>query len=682
MNSFPKKKFSEKLLFSVNAFARYVFPQAIFFSCAAFLLFYPLPAHALSFSDIFSALGQFGSFILDEVVIGPALEAVSSLIFGIAESLLWATTGIFDFAIQFSLNISSFKIGAISAGWGVLRDTANIAFIAVLIYIAFLTILQAGGANTKSLLVNLIIMALLINFSFFLAGVVIDASNIIASIFYNKMALNPDGSTRSISGIFSEGLKLASIVDAQTLIKMTPGQIAVSKLFGAVMLFIAAFTFLSGAILFVSRTVVLLFILVLSPLAFAAMILPATKKYWDEWLHNLLNYSFVAPTYLLLIYVVSLIVQGKELITLTETTRTVATPFASTYSYAEVGKVFFQYIIYIGLLLGAYTIAKTMASGIAGLSVKWAGKATGAAFGLAAIAGRRGLGRGFGALARSEWLKNLGFKFEKDAEGNIISTKAKSGFGGFLARKALGGAEGVAKSSFDVRAGKIGGALGATEVGFGTAGGRGGFEATRKRQIDRELAMAKSFGETTFSRKEYEEVGRLKPLVEVEKKNVAEAEKATTEAKAKEAAIVQKLEQLPKDIEIQTEKRDEARRIGDKTREAAIVQKLEKLNQSVLDENKNLDAAVKTRSAAEEKEAAALQKLAGSQRNLNALEGRGKARAGAYAEKVGEERFFPLMDPKTKREVANKIKAELGKSPELKLQEELAATLKQLAEKQ
>ena len=70
----------------------------------------------------------------------------------------------------------------------VTRDLANMFFIFILLYIAIATILEIAAYNAKALLARLIIVALLLNFSLFFTRVIIDASNIWGSAFYDRIS--------------------------------------------------------------------------------------------------------------------------------------------------------------------------------------------------------------------------------------------------------------------------------------------------------------------------------------------------------------------------------------------------------------------------------------------------------------------------------------------------------------
>ncbi len=64
--------------------------------------------------------------------------------------------------------------------WQLIRNLINVSFIFALIYIGITTILGVGGVNWKSALKNLIICALLVNFSLFFSKVIIDVANVTA----------------------------------------------------------------------------------------------------------------------------------------------------------------------------------------------------------------------------------------------------------------------------------------------------------------------------------------------------------------------------------------------------------------------------------------------------------------------------------------------------------------------
>lgn len=100
------------------------------------------------------------------------------------------------------------------AGWSVIRDFSNMFFILFLVVIAFATILRIEQYGIKQLLPKVILIALLINFSFVIASVIVDFSNIAANFFIdgiNKMIQGiPGQKEQGIAAAFSDSFGLGT----------------------------------------------------------------------------------------------------------------------------------------------------------------------------------------------------------------------------------------------------------------------------------------------------------------------------------------------------------------------------------------------------------------------------------------------------------------------------------------
>jgi len=222
-------------------------------------------------------------------------------------SKLTAIMGIFmEAAINYSIiNTEFYDMDTVRAGWAVCRDLANMFFIFILLYIGLSMILQLSGVNTKKMLISVIIIALLVNFSFPFTRIIIDATNLFAMEFL--CALTDDQCNAAlISNVFSNGLQTHTIhknAEATGAIK-----IAFTTLLGSVFLIIAAFIFLAIAIVFVVRTVVLLMLLIFSPLAYLAMILPATAGFARKWWEQLLKQAITAPAIMFMLYLTGMMI--------------------------------------------------------------------------------------------------------------------------------------------------------------------------------------------------------------------------------------------------------------------------------------------------------------------------------------------------------------------------------------
>jgi len=426
-------------------------------------LIFPQTAHAAWWDPTtWMTIGDFAT----DILLSP-LGWLAILLLQLASLITYLSGIILNYVVQFTvvdMKDHLFPAGggnSINTAWKVIRDVANMSFIFVLLYAAIRTILGIGS-DTKKLIVNIVVVAILINFSLFFTKTVIDASNVLAVTFYDAIAPSALRSNLSLglSGSLMEPLMITS------LMKTGPNafagkQLIIVGIMGTIVVLIAAFVFFAVAIMFVIRFVVLIFVLILSPLAFMGFILPQLNKYKDQWLDALLGQAFFAPIYFMLTWIVIIVSRGL----LTNTGGEMSTVFTGIVGLDGNVKspepasiaLLVNFIIMIVLLIASLIIAKQWADkaghGVPGLT-KWAmGAAGGASFGLAGRFGRNTVGAGADRLAQSEG-------FQRWAGRSIVGQTLLKG-----TRKA-------AKSSFDLRATKVGGvALGQVDAGQAELGG-------------------------------------------------------------------------------------------------------------------------------------------------------------------------------------------------------------------
>ena len=400
--------------------------------------------------------------------LGEVLGFFTSIIFYFASWAVEISGWLLTEAIEHSIGNDGqnyYRLAGVLNGWEILRDLANMVFIFILLYIAFATILQISNFNTKRILITLIIIALLVNFSFFLTGIVIDVSNILALFLYNIITENG----ADIGEIFTALTQISESVEENSFSGLNSIERAIAWLMASLFFFVVAFVFLSGAITFSMRIVVLMLLLVVAPIAFVAAILPQTRKHWNQWLGMLINHAFIAPVYLLLISVI-LVMMGttaqnntNELLVATgaqDQTLAGALSARGASLEANIGIVLY-FVLLLGLMLAVQIISGRMAGGISKLSVKWAGAGIGLAAGATALAGRQVIGRvGYG-VSKSETL-------QKTAE--------REGVKGMAARLALRTGDRASRASYDVRGREswVGKTIGATTGPAGSALGAAG----------------------------------------------------------------------------------------------------------------------------------------------------------------------------------------------------------------
>lgn len=174
---------------------------------------------------------------------------------------------------------------AIFKSWTVVRDLLNIAFILVLLFSAFASIFQASSYNYKKILLWLVIMALLVNFSYPITRFIIDVSN---SLMYTIIKQQFDGYTNEniIFRVMPEGFDALKEVITPTTKPEIP-QLLASIIF----VFILAMTILAMGLLLLIRTIALAIIIIFSPIAFVGSILSKGGEWWD----HLFKYAMAGP---------------------------------------------------------------------------------------------------------------------------------------------------------------------------------------------------------------------------------------------------------------------------------------------------------------------------------------------------------------------------------------------------
>ncbi|MFH0898734.1 MAG: hypothetical protein V1855_04095, partial [bacterium] len=222
-------------------------------------------------------------------------------VFGLVKLLLEMSATIFRWVLDVkNFNYIVDNKAIIYPIWQIVRDFLNIAFILVLLYSAFCTILQIEKYSYKKLLLNLVIMALLVNFSFPITRFIIDIANVLMYTIVNTLlGANAGDSMAFISG-------KSGILPTFTASQASFLGIITAIIFG----FILAITLLAIGILLVIRLVALAILIIFSPLAFVATILPDASGYSSKWWDNLFRYSFFGPIMIFVIYIATQILKN------------------------------------------------------------------------------------------------------------------------------------------------------------------------------------------------------------------------------------------------------------------------------------------------------------------------------------------------------------------------------------
>ena len=208
--------------------------------------------------------------------------------------------------IKKSMNIESGLFDQSGAGagtrnaWGVFQGIANVAFV-ILFMVVIISQVTGIGINNygiKKILPKLIVVAILVNISWYICVIATDVSNIIGNSIqelFEHLPTTADGEAASITlATVSGGERVINIAAKETLnsvailgavagigaVIINPA-ILLSLLISALGVVISVFTLF---VLLSARQALVVVLTVVSPVAIVCFMLPNTKKIFDRWL--------------------------------------------------------------------------------------------------------------------------------------------------------------------------------------------------------------------------------------------------------------------------------------------------------------------------------------------------------------------------------------------------------------
>lgn len=384
--------------------------------------------------------------------------------------LMGMTAGLFDYMATLTISSTMYTATFIEKIWVIVRDFANIFFILVLLYAAFQIILDIGHGGGKKIVGTVIIVALLVNFSLFTTKVIIDSSNVLALIFYNKVAClakdNKPCSSTAIADPAKTGIQqrdlaaaLTSSFDVNSFYKgdffkglpandfANEGQsgrltrtlaISLIIMYGLIA-YSLAWIFLVVGLSFLSRMITLMLLMIVSPLAFVTAAVPGMKGIntigFSSWMKQLIQVSFVATIFMAILYLVSEILKADIF-----TNASIGT--ANQDMVARLLLIFIPALLIIILLKKGSSYAEKASGEFTGAIMGGAkmlgGFALGAVTGGAAVALRGTLGSGAARVANDDNLKAKAAAGDKGAQRKLALANSMSKWS-FDARKTQAG---------------------------------------------------------------------------------------------------------------------------------------------------------------------------------------------------------------------------------------------------
>ena len=189
--------------------------------------------------------------------------------------------------------------GSVYSYWSKIRDYANILFVVFFLFVIYSQMTGYGLDNygIKRMLPKLIVGVIVVNASFYICGLLVDLSNVVGSSAFNFISTTAVGDIPAGDWSNSDSSWINKI--AAGALVLTVGYFALATVIS--MLLFVVITAVTTIFLLGVREAIIILCIVLSPLAFVAMIMPNTeglyKKWWGAFKAALMVYPMVGLVY-------------------------------------------------------------------------------------------------------------------------------------------------------------------------------------------------------------------------------------------------------------------------------------------------------------------------------------------------------------------------------------------------
>ncbi|MDD5295116.1 MAG: hypothetical protein PHP21_04380, partial [Patescibacteria group bacterium] len=378
---------------------------AIVLFCFIFILFYKV---RLVFAQ---TAGQWAGTL----AVG-GLGTTLALVLGVIAYILTAVLGlVLTLLVQILIGVAQFNhiidVPTVIDGWVMVRDLCNMFFILILLIISFATILRVENYSLKKMLPKLLIMAVLINFSKTIFGLLIDFSQVIMLTFASSFKEGGGWFMDMFRVDLWHSLSTSEALEANLKsYGITPWATSLAVIMGVIAAIITVIVIAAMLAVLVMRVIMLWIYTILSPFVFLGFAFPPLQKYTGQIWEDFTKQLVIGPALAFFIW-----------LALTTASKSSEKMYmvGNDELCAGIGAFFCQnnlqkFIIVIGLLVGGLMVAQQMGGFIAKAAN---GGAKAAGWGLKTGGNWAALKLKSGAV--SGLFANRRVVEEKDAEGNI-----------------------------------------------------------------------------------------------------------------------------------------------------------------------------------------------------------------------------------------------------------------------
>lgn len=188
----------------------------------------------------------------------------------------------FNFIASFFLTIDPKLVSdaQTKAAWDQFRNIANVVFVIALLFIIYSQVTSFGISSygIKRMLPRILVGALLVNLSYYICSAAVDLSNLLGYAIpqlFDKIPIGaglPDGSVGSKVGGWAAVIGVVIV-----------GAVGVALAISIPVLIAALLAIVLIAFILIARQALIVLLIVISPLAFVAYLLPNTEQWFKKW---------------------------------------------------------------------------------------------------------------------------------------------------------------------------------------------------------------------------------------------------------------------------------------------------------------------------------------------------------------------------------------------------------------
>ncbi|MCX6795867.1 MAG: hypothetical protein NT165_04065 [Candidatus Falkowbacteria bacterium] len=351
--------------------------------------------------------------------------AIATFIGWIIYGIVWALGQLLVLMMSVLVWIAQWKdfitAPAVTLGWKIVRDICNMFFVVIMLVIAFATVLRIENYSYQKLLPKLIVMAILINFSKMICGVIIDVSQVVMLTFVNSFKDVAGGNLTNILGLdklFSMGADAADGND------VSGWSILGAYVLALIYVIIALIVVIVMVVMLAIRIVMIWIYVVLSPAAYLLGAFPAGQKYASQWWSEFTSNIIIGPVLAFFIWLSFAALGAAQPQQDLASGSALGTGTGGNEALTEAGSPdhMLQFVISIAMLVGGLQIAQKIggaAGGVAGKGMNAINKGRGMA--------TKGLIAAGGAVAYGTIANKYTAPITKNTLGRIASQSGVTG---------------------------------------------------------------------------------------------------------------------------------------------------------------------------------------------------------------------------------------------------------------